>query len=144
MTWKISYTQHEFRQVFPVSDFRSERSHGLTNLTRHRTHLCGWTRLSHRIRYFFIRALLMPMLRARRVNRATRGFLWNKWTPNYIQGTRQHWLIFLENRRMNLGDMEYGDLENTFGTIRPLRPVQTQISMRIPMSVDDITFTLTV
>ena len=36
MIWKISYTQREFRQVFPVSDFRSERSHGLTNLTLHR------------------------------------------------------------------------------------------------------------
>ena len=37
MIWKISYTQREFHQVFPVSDFRSERSHGLTNLTLHRS-----------------------------------------------------------------------------------------------------------
>ena len=40
--------------------------------------------------------------------------------------------------------MEYEDLENTYGTIRPLRPVQTQISLHICMSVDEITFALTV
>ena len=47
---------------------------------------------------------------------------------------------------MNLifGGSECGDLDNTFGTIRPLRPVQTQISLRICMSVDDITVRLTV
>ena len=36
------------------------------------------------------------------------------------------------------------NLENTFGIIRPLRPAQTQIILRIRMSVDDITFTQTV
>ena len=44
----------------------------------------------------------------------------------------------------NFEGSECGDLENTSGTIRPLRPVQTQINLRIRMSVDDITFTLTV
>ena len=44
----------------------------------------------------------------------------------------------------NFEGSECGNLENTSGTIRPLRPVQTQISLRIRMSVDDIIFTLTV
>ena len=43
-----------------------------------------------------------------------------------------------------LGDMECDDLENTFGTIRPLWPVQTQINLHKCMSVDDWTFMLTV
>ena len=43
-----------------------------------------------------------------------------------------------------LGDTECGDLENTFGTIRPLQPVQTQINLSICIKVDNITFMLTV
>ena len=43
-----------------------------------------------------------------------------------------------------LGHTECGYLENPFGTIRPLRQVQTQINLRICMSLDDITFMLTV
>ena len=43
-----------------------------------------------------------------------------------------------------LGDTECGDLENTSGTIRSLRPVQTQINLHISMSVDNITSMLTV
>ena len=30
------------------------------------------------------------------------GFLWTKGTPNIFQGTRQHWLIFQENKGINL------------------------------------------
>ena len=47
---------------------------------------------------------------------------------------------------MNLlfGDTTCGDWENSFGTMRPLRLVQTQINLRICMRVDNITFTLTV
>ena len=47
---------------------------------------------------------------------------------------------------MNLifGDTECGDWENSFGTMRPLRLVQTQINLRIRMRMDDITSTLTV
>ena len=41
-----------------------------------------------------------------------------------------------------LGDTECGDLENTFGTVRSLRPVQTWIKLCVCMSVDDITFML--
>ena len=44
----------------------------------------------------------------------------------------------------NFGGSECRNLENTFGTIRPLRPMQTHINLRIRMSVGDITFTLTV
>ena len=33
---------------------------------------------------------------------------------------------------------------NTFGIIRPLRPAQTQINLRIRMSVDDVTFMQTI
>ena len=44
----------------------------------------------------------------------------------------------------NFGGSECGNLENTFGIIRPLRPAQTQINLRIRMCVDDITFTQTV
>ena len=42
------------------------------------------------------------------------------------------------------GDMERADLENFFWIIRPLRQVQIQINLRIFMSVDDLTFMLTV
>ena len=49
MTWKISYTQREFRHVFLVSDFRSERAHGLTfltiwQITQHRPRWLSWMR----------------------------------------------------------------------------------------------------
>ena len=46
---------------------------------------------------------------------------------------------------MNLifGDTECGDWENSFGTMRLLRLVQTQITLRIRMRMDDITSTLT-
>ena len=51
-----------------------------------------------------------------------------------------------QGKGMNLtfGHTDCGYLENPFGTIRPLRPVQTQINLRICMSLDDITFMLTV
>ena len=47
---------------------------------------------------------------------------------------------------MNLifGDTECRDWENSFGTMRLLRLVQTQINLRIRMRMDDITSTLTV
>ena len=47
---------------------------------------------------------------------------------------------------MNLifGDTECSDWENSFGTMRILRLVQTQINLRIRMRMDDITATLTV
>ena len=47
---------------------------------------------------------------------------------------------------MNLvfGDTECGDRENSYGTIRPLRLMQTQSNLRIRMRIDDITSTLTV
>ena len=44
----------------------------------------------------------------------------------------------------NFGGSECGNLENTFGAIRHLRPVRTQINLCIRMSMDDITFMLTV
>ena len=57
------------------------------------------TRLSHRIGTFSYGALLRPMLRARTVNGATGVFCRH---PNIFQGTRQHWLIFQENKGINL------------------------------------------
>ena len=47
---------------------------------------------------------------------------------------------------MNLifGDTACSDWENSFGTMRLLRLVQTQINLRIRMRMDDITSTLTV
>ena len=47
---------------------------------------------------------------------------------------------------MNLifGDTECSDWENSFGTMRLLRLVQTQTNLRIRMRMDDITSTLTV
>ena len=39
----------------------------------------------------------------------------------------------------NFDGSECGNLENTFGIIRSLRPAQTQINQRIRMCVDDIT-----
>ena len=43
-----------------------------------------------------------------------------------------------------VGDTECGDWENSFGTMRLLRLVQTQINLPIRMRMDDITSTLTV
>ena len=51
---------------------------------------------------YFCRALLRPMLRARTVNGATRVFCGPREHPNIFQGTRQHWLIFQENKGINL------------------------------------------
>ena len=45
---------------------------------------------------------------------------------------------------LNFRDTECGDWENSFGTMRPLRLVQTQINLNIRMRMDDITSTLTV
>ena len=41
-------------------------------------------------------------------------------------------------------DTKSGNWENSFGTMRPLRLVQTQINLHTRMRVDDITLTLTV
>ena len=43
-----------------------------------------------------------------------------------------------------LGDTECVDWENSFGTMRSFRLVQTQINLRIRIRMDDITSTLTV
>ena len=64
--------------------------------------LVGQTRLSHRIGTFSYGALLRPILRARTVNGATRVFCGPREHPNIFQGTRQHWLIFQENKGINL------------------------------------------
>ena len=64
--------------------------------------LVGWTRLSHRIGTFSNGALLRPMLHARTVNGATGVFCGQREHPNIFQGTRQHWLIFQQNKGINL------------------------------------------
>ena len=46
--------------------------------------------------------------------------------------------------KLILGDTECGGWDNSFGTMRPLRLVQTQINLRIRIRMDDITSTLTV
>ena len=46
--------------------------------------------------------LLRPMLPARTVNRATRVFYGPREHPNIFLGTGQHWLIFQENKGINL------------------------------------------
>ena len=67
-----------------------------------------------------------------------------------IFGPREHLNIFRkqglrkQGNGPNFGGSKCGNLENTFGTIRPLPSVQTKINMRIRICVDDITFTQTV
>ena len=87
--------------------------------------LVGRIRLSHRIDTFSYGALLLPILRTRTVNGATGVFCGPREHPNIFQGTaldmtplgwlgrktstqtifqgtRQHWLIFKENKEINL------------------------------------------
>ena len=55
------------------------------------------------------------MLPARTVNGATGVFYGPREHPNIFQGTGQHWLIFQENKGINLilGDRKIGNLENS-------------------------------
>ena len=64
--------------------------------------LVGRTRLSHRISTFSYGALLRPILHALTVNGATGVFCGLREYPNIFHGTRQHWLIFQENKGINL------------------------------------------
>ena len=64
--------------------------------------LVGRTRLIHRIGTFSYGALLRPILHARTVNGVTGVFCGPREHPNIFQGTRQHWLIFQENKGINL------------------------------------------
>ena len=64
--------------------------------------LVGRTKLSHRIRYFFIWSFVAAHGPARTVNGATGGFYGPREHPNIFQGTGQHWLIFQENKGINL------------------------------------------
>ena len=85
------------------------------------------------------------MLRARTVNGATGVFCGPREHPNIFR--EQSALVNILRKQgngPNFGGLECGNLENTFGTIRPFRPVQTPINLRIRMNVDNITFTLTV
>ena len=85
------------------------------------------------------------MLRARTVNGATGVFL-DLGSTQIYSGNKAALVNILrkQGNPPNFGGSEYGNLENTFGIIRPFRPAQTQINLRISMSVDDITFTQTV
>ena len=68
--------------------------------------LVGWTKLSHRIRYLFIWSFVAAHVTfcvpARTVNGATWVFCGPREYPNIFQGTGQHWLIFQENKGINL------------------------------------------
>ena len=50
--------------------------------------LVGWTKLSHRIRYFFIWSFVAAHVTCSNIEWGYRGFLWTKGTPKYISRKR--------------------------------------------------------
>ena len=72
------------------------------------------------------------------------GFSVDKGNTQIYSGNKAAFILREQGNEPDFGGSEFGNLENTFGTIRPVRPVQTQISLCIHTSVDDITFMLTI
>ena len=83
--------------------------------------LYGRTTLSQRIRYFFIWTFVKPMLGARTVNGVTGVIFGPREHPN-ILGNKAALVDILrkQGNGPNFRGSECGNLENTFGTIRPL------------------------
>ena len=67
-----------------------------------RTHLCGRSRLSRRIRYIFIWSVVEAHVTCSNSEWGYRVFFGPREHPIYFQGTRQHWLIFKENKGIDL------------------------------------------
>ena len=77
--------------------------------------LVGRTKLSHRIRYFFIWSFVAAHVTCSNSECGYRGFLWTKGTPKYISRNRAA-LVNISREQgntTNFGGSESGNLENS-------------------------------
>ena len=77
--------------------------------------LVGRTKLSHRIRYFFIWSFVVAHVTCSNSEWGYRGFLWTKGTPKYISRNRAA-LVNISREQgntPNFGGSESGNLENS-------------------------------
>ena len=77
--------------------------------------LVGRTKLSHRIRYFFIRSFVATHVTCSNSEWGYRGFLWTKGTPKYISRNRAALVNISreQGNKPNFGGSECGNLENS-------------------------------
>ena len=77
--------------------------------------LVGRTKLSHRIRYFFIWSFVAAHVTCSNSERGYRGFLWTKGTPKYISRNRAALVNISreQGNKPNFGGSESGNLENS-------------------------------
>ena len=78
--------------------------------------LVGRTKLSHRIRYFFIWSFVAAHVTCSNSEWGYRGFLWTKGTPKYISRNRAALVNISreQGNKPNFGGSESGNLENSF------------------------------
>ena len=78
--------------------------------------LVGRTKLSHRIRYFFIWSFVAAHITCSNSEWGNRGFLWTKGTPKYISRNRAALVNISreQGNKPNFGGSESGNLENSF------------------------------
>ena len=77
--------------------------------------LVGRTKLSHRIRYFFIWRFVAANVTCSNSEWGYRGFLWTKGTPKYISRNRAALVNISreQGNKPNFGGSESGSLENS-------------------------------
>ena len=77
--------------------------------------LVGRTKLSHRIRYFFIWSFVAAHVTCSNSEWGYRGFLWTKGTPKYISWNRAAFVNISreQGNKPNFGGSESGNLENS-------------------------------
>ena len=77
--------------------------------------LVGRTKLSHRIRYFFIWSFVAAHVTCSNSEWGYRGFLWTKGTPKYISRNRAALVNISreQGNKPNFGGSESGNLEHT-------------------------------
>ena len=77
--------------------------------------LVGRTKLSHRIRYFFIWSFVAAHVTCSKSEWGYRGFLWTKGTPKYISRNRAALVNISreQGNKPNFGGSESGNLENS-------------------------------
>ena len=77
--------------------------------------LFGRTKLSHRIRYFFIWSFVAAHVTCSNSDWGYRGFLWTKGTPKYISRNRAALVNISreQGNKPNFGGSESGNLENS-------------------------------
>ena len=82
--------------------------------------LVGRTKLSHRIRYFFILSFVAAHVTCWNSEWGYRGFLWTKGTPKYISRNRAAVVNISreQGNKPNFGGSESGNLETAFSLHR--------------------------